>query len=59
MSDLSTKPNEASVEEFLNAVENEQKRNDSFSVLDLMRADNRRKTGDVGWQHRRFWHVSL
>lgn len=32
-----TKPNEASVEDFLNAVEDERKREDSFIVLDMMR----------------------
>ena len=36
MAELKTKPNEASVEEFLNAVENEQKRADSFKLLKIM-----------------------
>jgi len=35
MAELKTKPNEASVEAFLNTVENEQKRNDSFRLLKI------------------------
>ena len=34
---LKTQKNDASVEEFLNSVENEKKRQDSFTVLDIMR----------------------
>ena len=37
MAELKTKLNDASVEDFLNAIEDEQKRNDSFSVLKLMK----------------------
>lgn len=36
MADLKTKPNEASVEAFLNGVEDERKREDSFAILELM-----------------------
>jgi hypothetical protein len=36
MAELKTKPNDASVEEFLNSVENEKKREDSFAILKLM-----------------------
>lgn len=36
MAELKTKPNDASVEEFLNAVENEQKRKDAFRLLEIM-----------------------
>lgn len=36
MADNKTKPTAASVTEFLNSVENDQKRQDSFSVLKLM-----------------------
>ena len=36
MAELKTKPNEASVEAFLNSVENEKKRQDSYTVLKLM-----------------------
>lgn len=36
MAELKTKPNDASVEEFLNAVENDQKRKDSFRLLKIM-----------------------
>lgn len=37
MSELKTQKNEASVEGFLNGVEHEQKRADSFAVLELMK----------------------
>ena len=37
MSDLKTQRNDASVEAFLNSVENERKRADSFAILELMR----------------------
>ena len=36
MAEVKTKPNEASVEAFLNAVENEQKRADSFKLVKIM-----------------------
>ena len=42
--ELKTKKNEASVEEFLNAVQHDQKRSDSFELLALMREI----TGDEG-----------
>lgn len=37
MAKLKTQKTDASVEDFLNAVENERKRNDSFCILELMR----------------------
>src|SRR5512139_4112282 len=37
MADLKTKPNDTSVYEFLNKVPDEQKRKDSFTILELMR----------------------
>ena len=37
MADNKTTKNEASVEDFLNAVENDSKRADSFAILELMR----------------------
>ena len=39
MAELKTKPNEQSVEDFLNAVENETKRQDSFAILELMKQE--------------------
>jgi hypothetical protein len=42
MAELKTQPNEQSVEDFLNAVESETKRQDSFTILELMRQE----TGD-------------
>lgn len=37
MAELKTKKNDASVEDFLNAVESEKKRADSFKILEIMR----------------------
>jgi hypothetical protein len=37
MAELKTKLNDASVDKFLNSVEDEQRRNDSFTVLELMK----------------------
>jgi hypothetical protein len=37
MAELKTKPNDASVQDFLQAVADERKREDSFTVLELMR----------------------
>jgi len=37
MAELKTKPNQSSVLDFFNSVENEKKRADSFAILDLMR----------------------
>ena len=37
MSELKTQKNEASVEDFLNSVEPEKKRKDSFAILEIMR----------------------
>ncbi len=37
MAELKTKLNDASVEDFLNKVEDDQKRNDSFEILKMMR----------------------
>ncbi len=37
MAEIQTKVNDASVEDFLNKVENEQKRKDSFEIIKMMR----------------------
>ncbi|GAH15297.1 unnamed protein product, partial [marine sediment metagenome] len=37
MAELKTQPNDKSVEQFLNTVENDTKREDSFTILELMR----------------------
>jgi len=39
--DIKTKPTAASVEEFLNAVQDEQKRKDSFIILEMMKKATR------------------
>ena len=36
MAELKTQPNDQNVEEFLNGVDNEKKRQDSFAILELM-----------------------
>ena len=38
MAELKTKPNDQSVQDFLNGIENEQKRKDSFAILEMMKA---------------------
>jgi hypothetical protein len=38
MSEMKTKQNNKDVEKFLNSIENEQKRKDSFEILELMRS---------------------
>ncbi len=38
MSELKTQKNDESVEEFLNGVENDRRREDSFAILELMKA---------------------
>ncbi len=37
MAELKTKPNEQSVEAFLNSVEDEKKRRDCFTILEIMK----------------------
>lgn len=37
MSELKTRPNKASVEKFLDTIENEKKRKDSYRILELMK----------------------
>ena len=37
MAELKTKPNDGDVELFLNSVDNERKRQDSFKILELMK----------------------
>lgn len=41
MAELKTKINDGSVEKFLNAVEDEQKRRDSFKILEIMKEETR------------------
>jgi|SRR5215216_2675865 len=43
MAEIQTKVNEASVEEFLSKVENEQKRKDSFEIVKIMRQVTKKK----------------
>lgn len=39
MAELKTQPNDQSVEDFLNSVENDTKREDSFTILELMKEE--------------------
>jgi hypothetical protein len=43
MAELKTKKNDASVEDFLNSIENEKRRQDSFAVLELMKKITKQK----------------
>ena len=51
MAELKTKVNDANVEAFLHSVENQQRRDDSFAVLDLMR--------DVLGEEAKMWGKSI
>lgn len=51
MAELKTKKNEQSVEEFLNSIENEQKRKDSFVILELMK--------EITGEEASFWGDSI
>ena len=51
MAELKTKPNDQSVEAFLNSVANEKRREDSFKVLDLMK--------EVTQQEPKMWGDSI
>src|SRR5205823_1666147 len=43
MADIQTKPNDASVEEFLNRIKDEGRRKDAFAVMKLMKSVTRKK----------------
>ena len=51
MAELKTKKNEASVEAYLNSVENKKRRQDSFTVLELMR--------EVTGEEPKMWGTSI
>lgn len=51
MAEIKTTKNEQSVEDFLNAVENEQKRNDAYTVLDMMK--------QVSGEEPKMWGTSI
>ncbi len=51
MAELKTKPNDEDVQAFLNSVENEKKRQDSFAILELMR--------DVTGEEPQMWGSSI
>jgi hypothetical protein len=48
LAEIKTKENTASVEDFINSVDNEQKRNDSFVILEMMKKGNEGRAEDVG-----------
>jgi hypothetical protein len=53
MAEIKTKPNSASVEDFINSITDEQKRKDSFVLLEMMKRamrDNFTQTNDYRWR---------
>jgi hypothetical protein len=59
MSELKTKENDASVTDFIEAVPDETKRQDSYRLLDMYKRGDRRGTQDVGRRNHRFREVPL
>jgi predicted CopG family antitoxin len=55
MSELKTKQNEASVNDFINSIAEEQKRKDLDAIKDLMEKATKAKTNNVGTCHYWFW----
>ncbi len=53
--ELKTKKTESSVEEFLNSVTDEQKRKDSFEILDMMRKASKSEPRMWGTSYCRVW----
>ena len=53
--EIKTKQTSASVEDFINSVKDEQKRKDSFVLLEIDEKSKRRKTKDVGQFANWFW----
>ena len=51
MAELKTKPNDGNVDVFLNSVENERKRQDSFKILELMK--------EVTGEEPKMWGTSI
>ena len=55
MAEIKTKPTAASVEDFINTVKDEQKRKDSFVILENDEKSKSRRAEDVGQFTHRFW----
>ncbi len=55
MAELKTKENDASVEAFLDSVEDEKKRKDSYTDPEPYEGRHQNRAKNVGGQHRRFW----
>jgi hypothetical protein len=55
MAEIKTKVNDASVEDFINAVKEEQKRKDSFTILKMMKQATKEEPKIVGHIHYRVW----
>jgi hypothetical protein len=60
MAELKTKLNGASVDDFLNAIKDEQVRKDCWTIVDIMqKATNAKPQTDVGRRHRRVRELPL
>ena len=59
MAQNKTVENDNDVMAFLNAVEPEKKREDSFTIMKLMEEVTGEPAKDVGNKYRRFWQSSL
>ena len=53
--EIKTKPTSSSVEDFINNVKEEQKRKDSFVILEMMKKATGEKTEIVGKFDHRIW----
>ena len=55
MAEIKTKPTSASVDDFINAVKDEQKRKDSFVIFGTNEKSDWGRTENVGQFTHRFW----
>ncbi len=53
--EIKTKPTSASVENFINTVKDEQKRKDSFIILEMMKKATGEEPKNLGQLDHRFW----
>ena len=59
MAELKTKVNEGSVNKFLDSIEDEAKRKDSYLLFKMMEKATKNEAKMWGGQHRRFWGLPL
>ena len=55
MAELKTKKNDSDIAEFLNGVDNEERRNDCFKLLELFEQWTKEAPKMWGGKHRRIW----